>query len=58
MYSFLEIEFIFKNCFSWEELMKACDCFLFIIPDGDLPIEHRQFIAEQSSKRYRQIENL
>lgn len=47
MYSFLEIEFIFKNCFSWTEIMKVCDCFALVQQDNDLSTDHLQFISEQ-----------
>lgn len=58
MYSFLEIEFIFRNCINWDDLQKVCNCFLFVMADGDLTQEQRVFIAEKSNERFRQIENL
>jgi hypothetical protein len=58
MYCFLEIETIFRNCLNWEELERACNCFLSVMIDGDLTNEHRLFIAEKSNERFRQIENL
>jgi hypothetical protein len=58
MYSFLEIEFIFRNCNNWEELAKACECLLVVMADGDLLSAHRLFISEQSNKRFRELENL
>lgn len=58
MYSFLEIEAIFRNCKNWTELKQACDSFLCVIADGDLAPEIRIFIAEKSQIRYREIENL
>ena len=58
MYSFLEIEFIFKNCLNWSELSRTCEAFLLLIQDGDLSFEKRMFISEQSDKRFREIENI
>lgn len=58
MYSFLEIEAIFRNCQNWEELKKSCQCFLWVLADGDITVEQKLFIQEQSNKRYREIENI
>lgn len=58
MYSFLEIEAIFRNCANWEDLENACNCFLWVMADGDLSPTMRIFIAEQSQNRFREIENL
>lgn len=58
MYSFLEIEFIFRNCLNWEDLERACNSFLTVMIDGDLTNDQRLFVAEKSQERYRQIENL
>lgn len=58
MYSFLEIDFVFKNCLNWDELERACNCFLSVMIDGDLTNEQRLYIAEKSNERFRQIENL
>lgn len=58
MYSFLEIDFVFKNCLNWDELERACNCFLSVMIDGDLTNEQRLYIAEKSNESFRQIENL
>ena len=58
MYSYLEIEAIFRNCANWEDLENACNCFLWVMTDGDLSPTMRIFIAEQSQTRFREIENL
>jgi transcriptional antiterminator Rof (Rho-off) len=58
MYTLAEIRTIFSNCANWDELELACRSFLFLIADGALPLSQKIFIAEQSQKRFKQIENL
>ena len=43
---------------NWEDLEKACQCFLWVMADGDLSPTMRIFIAEQSQNRFREIENI
>lgn len=58
MYSYLEIETIFNNCSSWDELQKVCSCFITLIALGDLSDNQKIFISLKSNERFRQIENL
>jgi len=58
MYSFLEIEFIFRHCNNWDELARACEALLYVMVDGDLLLEQRLFVKEQSNKRFRELEKL
>ena len=58
MYSFLEIEAICKACINWDELERACQAFLWVISDRDLTYAQQLFLSEQTTKRFREIENI
>lgn len=58
MYTFLEIQQIFRSVNSWEELRKVSIAFVAIIEDGDLSRNKKFYIAEQSAACLLKIENL
>jgi uncharacterized protein (UPF0147 family) len=55
MYSFPELNLIFKRCKNLAELEKVCDALLDIIQDGDLPDNKREYAKRQSQIKFRQL---
>jgi hypothetical protein len=55
MYSFLELEFIFQKCLTFNEIYKAMNALLYIKADGDLTEDQVIFIHEISVKRVKQL---
>lgn len=59
MYSFIEIEQIFRNCMNWNDLESVCKLFIgYVVPDGNLSFDKMNFISEKSMQRFRELENL
>ncbi len=55
MYSFSEIFLIIMRCKTIPELEKACAALLYVIEDGDLPINKCDWAKKQSHIRLRQL---
>jgi hypothetical protein len=55
MYSLNEIRMVFARCKDSNELEKACDGFLLIINDGDLPEASVRYAKLQAHVRFRQL---
>jgi hypothetical protein len=58
MYSFLDITLIFLGCKNWNDLERACEAFMLVLKDGEMPPEIQCFILEQSQIRFRELESL
>lgn len=58
MYSFLEIEEIFRNCHSWAELDRCCKAFLYVMFEGALSRDKVNFIREKSLERVKQLDQM
>jgi uncharacterized protein YjbK len=57
MYSFIEIEIIFKNCLSLDELNRVNEAFASVIEDRDISNLKIFFIRKKRRLRLREIEN-
>jgi hypothetical protein len=57
MYSFLEIETIFNNCLSVDELNRVNNAFVPVIEDRDISNLKIFFIRKKRRLRLREIEN-
>lgn len=57
MYSFLEIETIFNNCLSIDELNRVNEAFVTVIEDRDISNLKIFFIRKKRRLRLREIEN-
>lgn len=57
MYSFLEIEIIFNNCISIDELKRVNEAFVTVIEDRDISNLKIFFIRKKRKIRLREIEN-
>jgi hypothetical protein len=55
MYSFPELNLIFKRCKTLDELEKVCDALLDVIQDGDLCDKKRDYARLQSQIKFRQL---
>ena len=57
MYSFFEIETIFNNCFSVDELKRVNEAFVTVMEDRDISNLKIFFIRKKRRLRLREIEN-
>lgn len=57
MYSFIEIETIFRNCLSIDELTRVNEAFTAVIEDRDISNLKIFFIRKKRRLRLREIEN-
>lgn len=57
MYSFIEIETIFRNCLSVDELTRVNEAFTTVIEDRDISNLKIFFIRKKRRLRLREIEN-
>jgi hypothetical protein len=58
LYSFFEIETIFNNCISINEVNRVNEAFVFVIQDRDISNMKIFFIRKKRRLRLREIENL
>ena len=58
MYSFIELQFIFQNCQTHQDLNAACSALLHVIDDGDLTKDQINFCREESAKCFIRIETI
>jgi hypothetical protein len=56
MYSFIEIERLFQDCRSFQEVRKARQAFAIIHEDGDLSNRKLFFVRKQQRLRVRELE--
>ena len=51
MYSFLEIQFIFMNCSTLDDILDVMYSFLYVKADDDLTDDQSEYIRDLSKER-------